>query len=67
MQRIAGLGALAKAIGDPAIADLLRELDRACYVGESWRGAALAQAVQKWQPRETQSAVAERELAPLYR
>jgi len=67
MQRIAGLGALAKVIGDPAMADLLRELDRACYVGESWRGAPLAEALQKWQPREAKSAVAERELAPLYR
>lgn len=66
-QRIAGLSALAKVIGDPAVADLLRGLDRACYVGDSWRGAPLAEALQKWPPRAPRSAAAERELAPLYR
>ena len=67
MQRIAGLSALAKVIGDPAVAELLRALDRACYAGESWHGAPLAEALHKWPPRAAKSAVAERELAPLYR
>jgi hypothetical protein len=66
-QPIPGLSALAKVIGDPAVADLLRALDRACYAGESWRGAPLAEVLQKWSPRAAKSAVAERELAPLYR
>lgn len=66
-QRIQGLSALAKLIGDPAVTDLLRALDRACYVGEPWRGAALAEALQKWRPRAVKTAVAKRELAPLYR
>jgi hypothetical protein len=66
-QRIPGLSALAKVIGDPAVDDLLRALDRACYAGESWRGAPLAEALPKWPPRAAKAAVEERELAPLYR
>lgn len=66
-QRMVGLSALAKVIGDPAVADLLRELDRACYAGGSWRGAPLAEALKKWPPRAARSAAEERQLAPLYR
>ena len=62
-----GLSALAKVIGDPAVADLLRGLDRACYAGGSWRGAPLAEALKKWPPRAARSAAEERQLAPLYR
>jgi len=36
-----GLGALAKQIGDAAVASHLIELDRACYGGVGWDGAAL--------------------------
>jgi hypothetical protein len=66
-QRVPGLSALAKVIGDPAVEDLLRALDRACYAGESWRGAPLAEALRKWPPRAAKAAVEEPELAPLYR
>lgn len=66
-QRIVGLSALAKVMADPAVADLLRALDRACYVGEPWHGAPLAEALQKWSPRAGRSAAVEQQLAPLYR
>jgi hypothetical protein len=36
-----GLGALAKEIGDEAVAARLLELDRACYGGVGWNGAGL--------------------------
>jgi hypothetical protein len=41
----AGLNALARRLPDPTVSQLLRELDRACYAGGDWRGAALAQAL----------------------
>ena len=66
-QRIVGLNALAKVIGDAVLADLLRPLDRACYAGQPWNGAALAHALQKWPSRGTNVAESERKLAPLYR
>lgn len=66
-ERIPGLSALAKVIGDPAVADLLRTLDRACYAGESWHGAPLAEALNKWPTPAGKPTVLERKLAPLYR
>ncbi len=66
-ERIPGLSALAKIIGDPAVAELLRALDRACYVGETWHGAPLAEALRKWPTRTAKPAVVKRKLAPLYR
>ncbi len=41
----AGLNAFARQIGDLHLARLVRELDRACYTGDAWRGAALAEAL----------------------
>jgi hypothetical protein len=41
----AGLNALARRLPDPALADLLRQLDRACYAGGEWRGQRLADAL----------------------
>jgi len=38
----AGLGALAKALAEADIAAELERLDRACYAGGEWQGAALA-------------------------
>lgn len=37
-----GLNELARRIGDARTERLLRELDRACFAGAAWRGAALA-------------------------
>lgn len=63
---VAGLSALAKRIEDSNTATLLRELDRACYVGGSWDGAALAAALQKLTLREPTEAARKPALAPLY-
>jgi hypothetical protein len=65
--RIPGLNALGKLIGDPATTALLRALDRACYAGGSWNGAALAKALENFPPRERTTNGKPRELAPLYR
>jgi hypothetical protein len=42
----AGLGDLAQRLGNPGLAQLLRALDRACYAGEDWHGAALLRALE---------------------
>jgi hypothetical protein len=49
-ESIAGLDALAKRLHDDAITARLQELDRACYAGAPWQGAALL-AVLKELPR----------------
>jgi len=62
----AGINAIAARIGDPAIADLLRDLDRACYAGGPWRGHALATALATL-PGAPDKRSRERDgLAPLY-
>ena len=66
-ERIAGLSAFAKVIGNPTVSDLLRALDRACYAGESWHGAPLAEALKKWPTPAGKQALLEHKLAPLYR
>jgi hypothetical protein len=37
----AGLNQLSQRLGDPGLAEALRQLDRACYTGSPWLGAAL--------------------------
>jgi hypothetical protein len=66
-QHVPGLSALAKILGDDAIADLLRNLDRACYTGQAWKGDALGQALQKWPTPEGARVEPAKRLAPLYR
>ncbi|MGH8504395.1 MAG: BatD family protein [Stenotrophobium sp.] len=41
----AGLNALARHLKNPRVAELLAELDRACYAGMEWQGDALAAAL----------------------
>jgi len=67
-QRIIGLSALAKVFGGTVSGELLCELDRACYAGDSWNGAALGGALRKW-PVEAGKAASDPagKLAPLYR
>jgi hypothetical protein len=65
--RILGLGDLAKRMDDPHLATLLRALDRGCYAGDPWNGAALAAALPKLTISEQNGASKPRELAPLYR
>jgi hypothetical protein len=65
-QRIRGLNGLAKVIGNDVVADLLRSLDRACYAGQPWDGAALAHVFRKWPARGNNGTEPEQKLAPLY-
>lgn len=66
---LAGLNAFAKQLDDPALADRIRALDRACFTGETWQdGAALAQALADL-PTPKHATPPRRErasLAPLY-
>lgn len=62
----AGVNAIAARIGDPAIADLLRDLDRACYAGGGWSGAPLAAALTELPTPSDGNAHARAGLAPLY-
>ena len=62
----AGVGAIAARIGDATVAQLLRDLDRACYAGGAWQGRPLAAALTALPAPGKRSG--EREgLAPLYR
>jgi hypothetical protein len=62
----AGINAVAARIGDAAVADLLRDLDRACYAGGPWQGAPLAAALTEL-PASSGKAARQRDgLAPLY-
>ena len=61
-----GVNAIAARIGDPAVAELLRDLDRACYAGGAWQGRPLAAALTEL-PTSSGKSTRERErLAPLY-
>jgi hypothetical protein len=62
---IAGLDALAQRLHDEAITARLQELDRACYAGATWQGAALL-AVLKDLPRVAGRSGGGGGLAPLY-
>jgi hypothetical protein len=64
--RIVGLSDLAKRIDDPQLETLLRALDRGCYAGDPWDGAALAAAIPKLVVGEQEAVNKPRELAPLY-
>ena len=65
--RILGLGDLAKRMDDPQLATLLRALDRGCYAGAPWNGAALAAALPKLLVNEQNNESKPGDLAPLYR
>jgi hypothetical protein len=62
----AGINAIAARIGDAAVADLLRDLDRACYAGGPWQGGPLPAALTEL-PASSDKAARQRDgLAPLY-
>jgi len=61
-----GVNAITARLGDDAVAELLRDLDRACYAGGAWRGGALAAALTELPAQTDKSARARDGLAPLY-
>ncbi|HEX5459891.1 MAG TPA: BatD family protein [Steroidobacteraceae bacterium] len=62
----AGVSAIAARLGNAAVADLLRDLDRACYAGGAWQGQALGGALAELPPPHDRDARARNGLAPLY-
>jgi hypothetical protein len=61
----AGIGVIAARIGDAAVAEMLRDLDRACYAGGAWLGRPLAAALTAL-PAPAKSDGERDGLAPLY-
>ncbi len=62
----AGINAIATTIGDAQIAELLRDLDRACYAGGAWQGQPLAAALTDLPAPPDKTARKRDRLAPLY-
>jgi hypothetical protein len=62
----AGINAIAARIGDAAVAELLRDLDRACYAGGTWRGGPLAAALTELPGSAGKTPRRRDGLAPLY-
>ena len=64
--RVRGLNALAATVRDPRLAELLHALDRACYAGDTWNGAALGAALRELPKSEPQREHRALDLAQLY-
>ncbi|MGH8289684.1 MAG: BatD family protein [Steroidobacteraceae bacterium] len=62
----AGIGAIAATIHEPTVAELLRDLDRACYAGGAWQGQALATALTSLPIPPGKNGRERDGLAPLY-
>lgn len=61
-----GLRALAHRIENADTEALLIELDRACFAGGEWNGAALANALDRLPPQAEKKKKPQAELAELY-
>jgi len=61
-----GVNAVAARLGDATVADLLRDLDRACYAGGTWQGRPLAAALTQLPGQPGKGEGARDGLAPLY-
>ena len=61
-----GINAVATTIGDAQVAELLRDLDRACYAGGAWQGQPLAAALTDLPAPPDKTARRRDRLAPLY-
>jgi hypothetical protein len=62
----AGLNAVAARAGDARTADLLRDLDRACYAGGAWSGQPLAAALTQLPDQSERKSRRRDGLEPLY-
>ncbi len=62
----AGINAVAAMIGDTAVVELLRDLDRACYAGGAWQGHSLAAALTELPPAPAKAPRRRDSLSPLY-
>lgn len=61
-----GLRAFAKRLNDEKLTALLLELDRACFAGETWNGAALLEALRSLPAPPSPEQQGGTELTPLY-
>jgi hypothetical protein len=61
------LRAFARDAGQPRLTHLLDDLDRACYAGGAWDGAALLEALRKLPASQPSNQGAREELEPLYK
>ncbi len=66
-ERVTGLQALAKRIGDPEVGTAIAELERACYAGEAWDGSTLATRLTELPKATSRSDTHDPPIAPLYR
>jgi BatD DUF11 like domain len=62
----AGINAVAARIGDAAVGELLRDLDRACYAGGAWQGGPLAAVLTELPASPGKTGHQRDGLAPLY-
>ena len=62
----AGIHAIGTRIGDATVAELLRDLDRACYAGGAWQGGPLAAALTELPAPPGKTGRQRDRLAPLY-
>ncbi|MGA7541163.1 MAG: BatD family protein [Steroidobacteraceae bacterium] len=62
----AGIGAIAATIHEATVAELLRDLDRACYAGGVWQGQPLAAALNSLPTPSGKNGCERNGLAPLY-
>ncbi|HEV2271947.1 MAG TPA: BatD family protein [Steroidobacteraceae bacterium] len=61
-----GVNSIAARVGDPTVAELLRDLDRACYAGGTWQGGPLVAALPDLPAPPAKSPRQRDGLAPLY-
>jgi len=66
-RRPVSLRAFARDAGQPGLNRLLDDLDRACYAGGSWEGAALREALQKLPASPPGNHRSREALEPLYK
>lgn len=66
-ERVSGLQALAKHLGDPEVRTALAELERACYAGGAWDGSTLAARLTDLPKANSRTDSRDPPIAPLYR
>ena len=65
-ERVTGLQALAKRIGDPDVGAAIAELERACYAGGAWDGSTLATRLTDLPKARSRTDTHDPPIAPLY-
>lgn len=66
-KRFVNLRSFARTAGQPGLAQLLEDLDRACYAGGKWQGTQLMEALDKLPATRAADRAPREELEPLYK